>query len=497
VIASGDMFDGLISPSVFVLKQVHRLFPDLALRENDVVDVVLGLIRHAEHHETLGIGDWLRLLDSSPYAPVLPVFGSVDAVTITTLENIDDALYGIVDPVVLIVGCVEGELPSRPSRGSFETYVLGGLPEPTNRLGGHLANERWSVERVAVVASSIMLFAAPDPGVLVSRFAEGLTRQQPTWPTRVLDRNRWDASLSTTTNETPLVPEQRLTLSATQLTMFENCPWQYTVQYRLRVRSEGGVAARFGSYVHDVLETFLAPLARIPALHGADQHPTEQDGFDSHEVAFAFTHTFEGLLALAKHKWTDDIIDHPSQGDDFRRRALDQFTGWWEREGQRLVTSNEVAFVEYPFDIAIGQHRLKGFIDRIDQTARNGVAIIDYKTGAAKTQAQVGDDLQLAVYHLAAVSDPDLIAIGPVESLTLNYLKDSRSVSQPIVEGHELVTHARIQTLIDEILDESHEPSTHANCDYCDLHRVCDLQLAGRPVPIAFNRRSANIKANS
>ncbi len=484
--------DDNLTPEAFVSKQIARLMPDLAQRDDDVIDVVLGLWRHAERHNHLTLSEWIQLFEDSPSAPGGQTPGPADAVTLTTIDELPDLLDETTNALVIVLGCVEGELPVRSRGEVFDPSVLDGPQDEADRTAAHLASQRWALESVARLADNLVLIAAPEPGVLVSRFAEGISRRPPTWPPRQIDTSRWNPALTRTSNDRPLVTsDQSLELSATQLTMFENCAWQYTIQYRLGLRTQGGVSARFGSYVHDVLEAFLTPLTPASKLADHNDLPLDDATAQDLEAEEPIIHTLDGLLALAQRRWRDDIIDYGSQADDFHRRAIEQFTTWWDTEGERLVAAGEVAFVEYPFDIPIGDHRLKGFIDRIDRRASGDVAIIDYKTGAPKTAAQVNDDLQLASYHLAAVRDPVIAALGPVSSLTLNYLRDGKSIEQPIVSGHELVTSARIQHLIDEMFAESHDPSTFANCEYCDFHRLCDLQLPGRPVPVAAPRHAS------
>jgi RecB family exonuclease len=307
------------------------------------------------------------------------------------------------------------------------------------------------------------LIAAPEPGVLVSRFAEGLVAHKPTLPPRTLDAERWPIGLLPTDNQRPLLQHESLSLSATQINMFDNCPWHYTVQYRLGIRTEGGLAARFGTYIHDVLETFV----NNDHLHGP---------------------TLEGLLLLADERWSTDITDYGPQEDDYRRRSHDMLTNWWVRDGQDLLTTSRAAHTEYEFAVPIGPHTIKGFIDRIDKTGA-GLSIIDYKTSAtAKSQADTNEDLQLAVYHYAASTDPALMQLGPVVSLQLDFVANDKQVRQEITPNHLAQTEERILAVAGRMLTEESDPSVMAECDFCDLHRLCDLQAAGRPVPVRFSQ---------
>jgi len=94
----------------------------------------------------------------------------------------------------------------------------------------------------------------------------------------------------------------------------------------------------------------------------------------------------------------------------------------------------------------------------------------------------MADNLQLAVYHLAATRDEDLMALGPPTQLRLLYPRTMKSYDQKIVAGHAEATESRILTAAERILDEQFEPSVHANCRYCSFHRLCPLQREGREV---------------
>jgi hypothetical protein len=90
------------------------------------------------------------------------------------------------------------------------------------------------------------------------------------------------------------------------------------------------------------------------------------------------------------------------------------------------------------------------------------------------------DNLQLAVYHLAACRDPELAACGPATELDLVFLRSMKVRSQPVKADHEAATEGRVLAVADRILGEDFEPSVHANCRVCDFHRLCPIQAAGR-----------------
>jgi DNA helicase-2/ATP-dependent DNA helicase PcrA len=160
---------------------------------------------------------------------------------------------------------------------------------------------------------------------------------------------------------------------------------------------------------------------------------------------------------------------------------------WWQAESAQAQAAGswpEVVAVEYPFEIMVGDHRVRGVIDRIDRVP-GGLAIVDYKTGSRVPKAEeVAENLQLATYHLAATRDPHLMAVGPPVSLQLCYLRSGARPAQAITADHAAVTEQRILDTAARILAEDFEPSVEAECEYCDFWRLCPLQLPGRQVGV-------------
>ena len=447
-------------PADLVRELLVKLVPNLAQEVPGVVDIVLGLMRHSELFPG-DIDGWLADLDCAPVSPLPPAPPTADAVT---LESIDD-IGGRTWLHVVLIGAVEGALPTRRPNRPLDPAVLNGpSASDTLRMEWLVGERARFAEATASARQRFTVIAAPEPGVLLSRFVEGLPIAPRRLSARHPDPQRWPQGLAETTNTKAFHSGPSLHLSATQLTMFENCPWQYTLQYRLGLRGKGGLAARFGTLIHHILEQFLSPNTEL-------------------------TQTLDALIDLATHSWTDDIADYRPQAEDYRRRLDAILRNWWHNEGESLVAQQRVVAVEHEFTVEVDGHSLHGFIDRVDRMD-GGIRVVDYKTGTkARSKAETQDDLQLAVYHLAASRDPALNQYGPVQALELNFIAAGTSGTvrpQVISADHDQLTEGRVVALAARMLSEEHEPSVAANCEYCDLHRLCPLQPQGRPIPIVL-----------
>jgi RecB family exonuclease len=254
-------------------------------------------------------------------------------------------------------------------------------------------------------------------------------------------------------------PDGVLVLSASQLDTYSDCPLRYAYRYGAGARDAGSVYADLGSLVHDVLEHFLDPEAGEPR-------------------------TAERLFEIADATWRDDIARFRPQLEEARRDYIDMLGLWWEKEGSLGDLGPVVLDTERGFDIAIGPHRVVGRIDRVDRADDGeGIRVVDYKTGRAMVRAEnMGDDLQLATYHLAATLDPDMAAWGPPTQLRLLYLRRMEAREQEIRPDHAAVTQTRILATAEHILAETFEPSVDADCDHCDFHRLCPLWPEGREI---------------
>ena len=417
-----------------------------------------GLRRFADRNPGAGLGETLAVVDEGELAPdpwrVASSIGA-EGVTITSIEGSAGREWD----TVVVAGCVEGELP-RPRRGAplFDPARLAGAETAAeaHRRQALAEERRLFALATSRACSTLLATAAPQPGVLLSRFVEGWPEEPVRLP---LAPGQRPPARPVTVSTTAVAPERRLQLSATQLDTYDDCPLRYAYQYVLRARDEPGVHAGLGSLVHEALARFLDPEASMPR-------------------------TFESLMAVASDLWQDDVARYRPQVEEARRDFVAMLTSWWEHEGSREDLGPEVLAVERRFQFQLGPHSLTGAIDRIDRADDGaGIRVVDYKTGKREpSAADVSEDLQLAVYHLAASRDPELAALGPPTQLQLRYLRTMRTYEQPVTEGLAAGTEQRVLAAAERILAEDFSPSVHANCRTCSFHRLCPLWPEGRQV---------------
>jgi superfamily I DNA/RNA helicase/RecB family exonuclease len=447
-------------PAALVFLVWERALGPLLVNNNDpaddrAIDAFVayqgGLARQVERNPDLRVPEWLSSLEGrgERWRTARP---STDAVTVTSAAWAAGRRWH----TVVVAGAVEGEFPAIDGHAPlFDPAVLAGNTRSTaaERRRSSLAEERRLFCEVACTRATTTLVATagPEPGVLESRFVGDWPVEAATIP---LAPGEPPAARPSTDGGPPLYPHDTLQLSASRLETYEDCPLRYFYEYVLRVRTDSNVYAELGTLVHEVLRAFLDP--------------------DNDEIDYSL----DGLREVGERMWRDDLARYRPQVEEARRDFFDMLERWWEAEG--ALSRPDVLAVERRFEVDVGPHKITGSIDRVDR--RDGaIRIVDYKTGSRETpEDEMPDNLQLAVYHLAACRDPELAACGPATELDLMFLRSMKVRSQPVTSDHEATTEARVLAVADRILAEEFQPSVHANCRVCAFHRLCPIQAAGR-----------------
>lgn len=428
---------------------------------------------------------------SDPWLP--PVMARADAVALLSVSAAKGREYD----VVVVAGCLEGALPRTAwPEGLFEAWRLDGDLDPVARAQATLDAER---RRFVLGASrardrAVFTWCGAEGRGEPSRFLAELGVELPAEPSppdqtplepleaagalrRVLtDRDRpaaerlaaastlaatpgvdpgsWWWRRDWTRDPEPIAAEGRLRTSYSRIGTYEDCHLRYFFGSVAGLDDRTSYQMAFGKLMHTVFE--LAAKGEVAdgpeALKAAYRERFNPAWFPTRAVAYQF--------------WRD---------------GMDMLELWHRSEWE--AAKRALAF-EIDFAIEVGGHLIRGRIDRIDRLG-DGIALLDYKTGRSlATEEQAGSSLQLAIYYLAALRDPDLAALGPPVEMQLVYPARPRQgrftrVSQHPGPDHARRVEQRLLALLDGAAAESFDPNPHADCRFCQFKTICPMWPQG------------------
>jgi DNA helicase-2/ATP-dependent DNA helicase PcrA len=235
-----------------------------------------------------------------------------------------------------------------------------------------------------------------------------------------------------------------LSLSASDLGLYLTCPLKYKFARVFGIPQEPTINQRFGILIHNVLERF----------HKEDASALEEDGL-------------RRLVELFEAGWRRSGFGSSDDELQFRDRAREAMRLYWERERE---ADGEPVWLERKFDVRIGEHRVRGRVDRVDRLPGGGYELIDYKTGERKDESELESDLQLALYRLAARQAWDLEA----EAGSYYYVLDAEKVAAPVRPDDAERVERTVLQVGEGILGQDFEPRpSPAVCGWCDYRLVC------------------------
>ena len=269
-------------------------------------------------------------------------------------------------------------------------------------------------------------------------------------------------------------------ISFTQLAAFNKCPLQYKFAHILKIQVKGSPSFSYGKTIHNTLFDFVRlwlekkekPQHIQQDLLCGDKKENIQDG-----GAFL---TLEDLIEIYKRNWIDDWYESKTREQEYYKagkNALKKFYDTFSQNPPEIAKVNGSPALEQGFNIKVGDYLLIGQIDRIDilekiKDTRNGVEIIDYKTGQAPRTLNLEDKKQLLIYQIAA---EEVLGLEPIR-LTYFYLDGARTLSFIGSDKDKKNLKKEIIEIAQKIQRSDFSPTPGWHCKFCDFKNICEFR---------------------
>ena len=239
----------------------------------------------------------------------------------------------------------------------------------------------------------------------------------------------------------PFIPRRGrgLMLSASDIDTYRICPLKYKFARVFRIPQEPTIHQRFGIVVHQVLERF------------------HREGGGS----------LAALMELFEASWRRSGLGDSDDERQFRERAVEALERYWRQDRD---SDAEPVWIERSFAFRLGPHLLRGRVDRVDRRPDGTYELIDYKTGKAKTEADLREDVQLSLYQMGARESWRL------ETTAQSYLYVLTGERVPVEHSEEELDRVRatVADIAGGILKQDFEPTPSPEvCSFCDYRIIC------------------------
>lgn len=248
------------------------------------------------------------------------------------------------------------------------------------------------------------------------------------------------------------------TFSPSKLDCYRQCPRKYKYRYVDKIkRDTRSVEAFLGTCVHGGFEGLYEAL-----MHGR---------------RWTLEETLAEYERLWTEGWSDAVRVRPGFAvQDWKALGVDCIRAYYGAhapfEAERTVAVERK--VGFTLDVDGQVYRIEGYVDRLALGKDGAFEVHDYKTAKTlPTQADVDDDVQLAVYDLA-VRDawPDTKEVR----LIWHFVRHGKSLVSSRTDAQRLALKQDLGALIDQIKrDREFAPKETALCAWCEYRDLCPL----------------------
>lgn len=258
-------------------------------------------------------------------------------------------------------------------------------------------------------------------------------------------------------------------LSFSQLAAFGNCPLQYKFAHVLRVPVRGKAVFSFGKTIHNTLYNFVKLIDRGKNVVQSDLFGSDKQ---TKQKTVKKALNLPDLIELYEKNWIDDWYESKNQKQEYYKlgqKIIKDFFNKFIQEQPKIFRINGDPALEVSFRFKVSGNTLIGKIDRIDET-KDGIELIDYKTGKYKEKLSSENKQQLLIYQIAAEQS---LGLKPVK-LSYYYLEEGKKTSFLGSEEDKEKQKQEIIAMAEKIKNSSFNANPGWNCKFCDFKDICN-----------------------
>ena len=241
--------------------------------------------------------------------------------------------------------------------------------------------------------------------------------------------------------------------SYSALDSFTTCPQKYKFEHIEKLRGDKSPEQIFGTLVHSALEHYFSKSPVFPTLD--EVLSRFRDRLKSSELPDA------------------DKPRYEQSGVDMITRFAKKNPAW----GAHIIGLETRFAVDIPDPKSGEVHTLAGIMDRVDAVGDDAIEIIDYKTSRKlPSQADVDRNLQLSVYHMAALKRWPSFTQKAIK-LSLYFLRANEKLSTTRTPETLAETESHVREVIHNIETSTEKsefpPKPSPLCEWCSFKPIC------------------------
>jgi DNA helicase-2/ATP-dependent DNA helicase PcrA len=238
--------------------------------------------------------------------------------------------------------------------------------------------------------------------------------------------------------------EKFLISSYSSLEYYLTCPFRYKLLIMYNLATPPNPFFQFGKVIHAALGYINLNLAKEKQISLTDAELYYDTLFDNY-----FRNPNIPNYVVVKQKL---------RGKKVLKNYYRKKNSWFDK----------VKLVENDFEYVTANALVKGRYDLVIGDPKNGVTIVDFKTGTPHDYLRT--DFQMQVYSLAGLEQLKL----PVKKAILYYIEEDQEFPFSINDSFLCDGKKNLEYIIEGIVSEKFDPTPGGMCTRCEVNNFCE-----------------------